>query len=394
MAAAEAAGQESFIPIEETGTLDDEDEVVPAENFEELATLCERGATESVKETLVSNPRAESVWVHQRRATSLSTPLHIACCWGHSEVVRLLIGSNANPLLHSRICKKDWCQHGFPTTPAAPCPGFVNPENSDDLGCSALQVAKNKGFVLIVKLLKHHILNCVVHQECVEFRHKNYEEFNSGGVPGGLSRDYPRDDPTLLFPAPLLNNGADTDGPNAPALLWPLKHFGKVFRAASEGDCGLVKSLVVEWNQSQEFAADDDEGDAALQQDGGDAQKPQQPTDRRPDPTMAKHPTTWETLLHYAARQPNPEMAKYLLARGCDATAGDRHGATPLWCACDSGRFEGALLIAAKVDLRELRRPQGVRQTSPGETALANRHTKLAAWIQEEITRRLRNRGS
>jgi hypothetical protein len=42
-------------------------------------------------------------------------------------------------------------------------------------------MAKSRGSVTIVKLLKHHILNCVVHEECVKFRHECPEEFDGGG---------------------------------------------------------------------------------------------------------------------------------------------------------------------------------------------------------------------
>lgn len=143
------------------------------------------------------------------------------------------------------------------------------------------------------------------------------------------------------------------DGPPPPPL-WPLKHFGRVFRAAAEGDLGLLKKILIDWNQSQEF--DDDEEDDNDNSGwvggvcGGVCGRPkhfcktcrlsntscflfwpfslpdsclplapllcpwrgcggcnssgtQPPVDKRPDPVTAKHPTTGETLLHYAARQ-------------------------------------------------------------------------------------------
>jgi len=87
-------------------------------------------------------------------------------------------------------------------------------------------------------------------------------------------------------------------------------------------------------------------------------------------------------------------MVQWLIARGCDATVSDRWGTSPFWYACDQGRHEQAQLLGAKLSTRELRRPQGRGSTSPIQAAEANRHAMLAVWVQEEISRRLKNRGS
>ena len=41
-----------------------------------------------------------------------------------------------------------------------------------------------------------------------------------------------------------------------PLTSAPGRHFGRVFRAAEEGDVALVKRLVREWNQAQELDED------------------------------------------------------------------------------------------------------------------------------------------
>mmetsp|Transcript_26134 Transcript_26134/g.30959 ORF Transcript_26134/g.30959 Transcript_26134/m.30959 type:complete len:100 (+) Transcript_26134:64-363(+) len=57
----------------------DDDEA--AETFEDFCHLCEQGLYGSVNETMMSNPRAETVWNNQRRDSSMATPLFIASCW-------------------------------------------------------------------------------------------------------------------------------------------------------------------------------------------------------------------------------------------------------------------------------------------------------------------------
>jgi len=152
------------------GSLDDEEEVVAAETFEQLCVYCEKGSSNLVSETMISNPRAESVWCNQRRTSDMATPVYIACLWGHSDTVITLLGNGANPLMRARHCKKDWCFRGFPCEPEKPCPGFVNPEHPDDPGCTALQCAKDRGHSHVIRAIKYHILNCVLHDECFKYR--------------------------------------------------------------------------------------------------------------------------------------------------------------------------------------------------------------------------------
>jgi len=90
-------------------------------------------------------------------------------------------------MLKARSCKIDWCRHAYPTKPGngrkpsiginlyisltssfsssmeikhpcalgQPCPGYLNPEHPDDLGDSSLQIAKNKGYLRIIELIKY-----------------------------------------------------------------------------------------------------------------------------------------------------------------------------------------------------------------------------------------------
>jgi hypothetical protein len=57
-------------------------------------------------------------------------------------------------MLKMRACKKDWCRHAYPTEPGKPCPGYINPEDPDDAGDSALQIAKNRGHLRIIEMMK------------------------------------------------------------------------------------------------------------------------------------------------------------------------------------------------------------------------------------------------
>lgn len=351
--------------------LDEDEDVVAAETFEELCVFCEKGKAECVSETMLSNPRAETVWVNQRREFDMATPLIIATFWGHSHLVALLLGSGANPMLRVRSCKKDWCRHQFPIKPGSSCPGFMNPEHPDDPGETALQVAKNRAHAQIVLLVKHHVFNCVAHEECRAYRTGHPDDLV------GMKRELPRDDPVLLSRAP--DPGAALDGTSKP--LWPLKHFGRAFRAASEGDTGLVKRVVREWRAAA--AAEDDDADPDEVRDGGDPV--------RPDPCKARHPATGETLLHAAARQRDPDMVAFLVKAGCDPQVNDKWTTSPLWYACDHGRFQNAVLLAEACDIKELRRPQGRGGTSPPQAAVANRHAALAAFLHAEVTRRLGN---
>jgi ankyrin repeat protein len=86
-------------------------------------------------------------------------------------------------------------------------------------------------------------------------------------------------------------------------------------------------------------------------------------------------------------------MVKFLLHSGADATATDRHHASPFWHACSCGRFNNAVLLATKVSTRELRTPQGRDGTTPAQAASRNQHHALAAWVGSEINRRLKSKG-
>ena len=141
-------------------TFDEEEELAAAETFEAMCRMCEQGKHEHVAETMVSNPRAESVWSNQRRELDLATPIYIAATWGHSDTVAVLLQNGANPHLRARACKNDFCVRGFPCAaprdgrPGKPCPGYANPEHPDDPGTSALDAAKNRGLSHIIRVIK------------------------------------------------------------------------------------------------------------------------------------------------------------------------------------------------------------------------------------------------
>mmetsp|Transcript_26134 Transcript_26134/g.30957 ORF Transcript_26134/g.30957 Transcript_26134/m.30957 type:complete len:277 (+) Transcript_26134:381-1211(+) len=273
-------------------------------------------------------------------------------------------------MLKARSCKIDWCRHAYPTKPGQPCPGYLNPEHPDDLGDSSLQIAKNKGYLRIIELIKGHIFNCVSHPECVEYKKENPDDFD------GLVREVPLDEPILLNPAPVSKGSLLGEKPPPP---WPLKHHGQVFRAAGEGDVHLVRRLVREYRDAKELEDDEDEiTDEVVVED------------KVPDPVVARHPTTGETLLHIAAKQPNSSLVQFLIDAGADCSANDKWSASPFWHACDYGRFENAVLLASKVNVSELRRHQGRLGNTPANAALTNRHLELASWVNLEIARRFK----
>ena len=106
-----------------------EEDPVDAESEADFANLCKKGFRLSVKQTMINNPRAESVWVNQKAQFmkdeddddndddtvrgSLQTPLHKAAMWGHTDTVALLLRHGAAPLLRARACKANFCRSGF-----------------------------------------------------------------------------------------------------------------------------------------------------------------------------------------------------------------------------------------------------------------------------------------
>lgn len=340
-----------------------------AETFEEFCHLCEKGLYGSVNETMMSNPRAETVWNNQRRESSMATPLCIAACWGHSGVVEVLLSSDANPMLRMRGCKADWCRHGYPTEPNKPCPGFLNPEHPDDLGDSALQIAKNRSYMRIIELIKCHIFNCVNHPECVQYKQQCPDDFDD------ICREPPLDEPLLLTPGPVSKGSLLGGDPPPP---WPLKHHGQAFRAAAEGDISLVKRIVREWREAKELEDEDE----IIEEIAVEA--------KTEDPVLVRHPITRETLLHVAAKQSNSAMVKFLIEAGADCSANDKWSASPFWHACEYGRHDNALLLASKLTVAELRRHQGRHGNTPANAAAANKHMELASWINLEIARRFK----
>ena len=89
----------------------------------------------------------------------------------------------------------------------------------------------------------------------------------------------------------------------------------------------------------------------------------------------------------------DPPLSPPLAQVGCDPIASDRAHLSPLWWACDHGRFANAVALCAKYSTREIRRPQGPAGTTPAEQAARNKHFQLAAWLGREVTRRLKSKG-
>ncbi len=69
----------------------------------------------------------------------------------------------------------------------------------------------------------------------------------------------------------------------------------------------------------------------------------------------AKDPSTGASVLHYAVMRGNPDILKWLLARGVDVNSRTRNGTTPLHTAVVYNRYEVAEMLlnrGADVDAR------------------------------------------
>ena len=338
-----------------------------AETFEELCLFCERGWRDSIRETMDKKPAAETVWMNQRRNSSKQAPLFIAVLWGHGDVASILLASGANPLLRARSCKLDFCRHGFVTAPDKPCPGYLDPEHPDDPGITGLQMAKNRGLAHVVRLMKHHIINCTSHAECRKYRAAFPEDFRAA-----TGREAPTDDPVLYTVAKLFQS-SDPSAPPPPPK-WPNKHYGRPFRAAEEGDLTLLRRLQREWDAA---AADEEPGAAA----GGEV-RGEVP---RPSPVKAVHPVTGETLLHVAARAPqNRHLVQFLLGAGADGTAQDKFATSPFWWACDHGRYEAAKLLAGPLSIKD---PLRSAQRCVGRHVQQHVRRRAQRYVQRHVWR-------
>lgn len=111
---------------------------------------------------------------------------------------------------------------------------------------------------------------------------------------------------------------------------------------------------------------------------------------KRPDPVTARHPVTHETLLHLAAKQPNPDMIQFLLDVGADIKANDKWSTSAFWYACHHGRFANAKLLASNLPVNDLRRHQARAGNTPSHAAAANKHYELSHWVNHEIARRFK----